>query len=424
MCNVSTFGADKTQNSKLETRNAKLFEADLKRKMLELKARLELLQELAERLIRRRGDLVAAAGADMGAPSAIAGIEVDLAADYLKTLEVEVPNVAGKAPYGTVAAIFPYDAPPVMLARVGGSAILGGNRFRFSLSSQTPRAARLLAEVVAPFPEFEAVTEGDNRGFGEDCVRDPEVRVFFISGGGEVGAAYAEKAPAFDKLIFAGPSGLPPLILFKDAPLDAAVPFMVRRAFLNGGQYCTCIKRAYIHRDLYPEAQKRILAMMPEIKVGDPRDPGTWIGPLKVARTRALLDRFLEVLGEAEFLWPYRRAGEWQGPFLVETTGPPDVELFGPFLALCPVADDEEAAAQALQSRYPFLVAFFGTPPAGAREQFAANFGMVYDNPDFLFTPLRLPFGGRGASGWILENRDGRLVKRDGAFMYSVELVK
>jgi len=389
-----------------------------------IKSRLELLKELAERLARRREELVAAAGKDMGAPATIAGLEVDLAADYLRTMAVEAPHVRGKSPYGTVAAVFPYDAPPIMLARVGGSAILGGNRFRFSLSSQTPRTARLLAEVVAPFPEFEAVTGVDNRKFGEDCVEDPEVRVFFISGGGQLGAAYAEKALAFDKLFFAGPSGLPPVILFRDAPLDKAVPFMVRRAFINGGQYCTTLKRAYIHRAIYPEVKARVLAMMPEIKVGAPEDPVTWIGPIRVSRTRALLDRALEALKEPKFLWPYQREGEWQGPFLVETPEPPEVELFGPFLALCPVADDEEAAAKVLRSRYPFLVSFFGTPPPGAKEKFKDTFGMVYDNPDFLFTPLRLPFGGKGASGWILENRGGQLVKRDGAFIYSQELVR
>jgi acyl-CoA reductase-like NAD-dependent aldehyde dehydrogenase len=392
--------------------------------MLSIEARLQLLKELGERLARRREELVAAAAADSGAPCTIAGIEVDLAVDYLKTMSEETPNVAGRSPYGTVAAIFPYDAPPVMLARVGGSAILGGNRFRFSLSSQTPRTAALLAEAVAPFPEFKAVTAGDNRRFGADCLRDPAVRAFIITGGGDVGAAYAREAPAFDKLFFGGPSGLPPAILFKDAALDKAVPFLVRRAFLNGGQYCTCIKRAYIPRAIYPEVKARVLAMMPEIRVGDPRDPRTWIGPIKVARTRALLDRALDAVKEAEFLWPFHREGEWQGPFLLETLEPPDLELFGPFLALVPVADEAEAAAKALQSRYPFLVAFFGTPPPGIRERFAAFFGMVYDNPDFLFTPLRLPFGGRGASGWILENRDGQLVKRDGAFMYSRELVR
>ncbi len=391
----------------------------------EIAARLKMLHELGERLARRRDDLVAAAGEDMGAPCTVAGIEVDLAAEHLQTMAVEVPQVAGKSPYGTVAAIFPYDAPAIMLARVGGAAVLGGNRFRFSFSSQTPRTARIIAELVKPFPELEAVADMDNRTFGEQCVKDPSVRVLFISGGGEVGAAYAREADAFDKLFFAGPSGLPPVMLFRNAPLKSAVRFTVRRAFINGGQYCTTVKRAFIHRDIYPQAREMVLQMMPEIRVGDPGDPQTWIGPIKVARTRALMDRALAALGEARFLLPPRRDGDWQGPFLVETPEPPDMELFGPFLALCPVESDYEAAARVLATRYPFLAAFFGTPPAGVKEALTTTFGMVYDNPDFLFTPLRLPFGGKGASGWILERRaDGSLVKRDGAFHYSKELVR
>jgi acyl-CoA reductase-like NAD-dependent aldehyde dehydrogenase len=163
---------------------------------------------------------------------------------------------------------------------------------------------------------------------------------------------------------------------------------------------------------------------MTEVQVGDPRDPKTRIGPIKVERTRKLLDRALAALQEPHFLVPPRRDGQWQGPFLLETLEPPDTEMFGPFLALVPVASDEAAVAQVLSSRYPFLVAWFGTPPPGAQAAMTEKFGMTYDNPEFVFTPLRLPFGGKGDSGWIIENRDGKLVKRDGAFIYSAELVR
>ncbi len=390
----------------------------------EISRRLESLAALGEALARRRDDLMAAEGEDMGAPCLIAGQEVDLAVAHLKTLAEEAPYVEGKSPYGTVAAIFPYDAPPIMLARVGGAALLGGNRFRFSCSSQTPSVARLLQEVVAPFPGIEAVTGLDNREFGRRCVQDPEVRVLFISGGGAVGDIYAQEARHFDKLFFAGPSGLPPVIFFKDADVEKAVQFTVRRAFLNGGQYCTTLKRAYIHQDIFETVKQRVIEKMADIRVGDPRDPKAWIGPIKVARTRQLLDRALGALQEAHFLVPFQREGEWQGPFLMETAAAPDLELFGPFLALVPAESDRAAVATVLQSRYPFLVTWFGSPPPGAKEAFTKKFGMVYDNPDFLFAPMRLPFGGKGESGWILENRDGQVSKRDGAFIYSAELVR
>jgi acyl-CoA reductase-like NAD-dependent aldehyde dehydrogenase len=390
----------------------------------EFAPRLEILQQLADRLEQRRAEFIAAEGEDIGTPCTAVAMEMDMAVSHLRTMSLEVPLVAGKAPYGTVAAILPYDAPPVMVARVGGAAILGGNKFRFSCSSQTPLTAQLFAEVVAGLPGFTAVVGIDNREFGQSCVDDPEVRVFFISGGGEVGAAYEKQAHHFDKLFFAGPSGLPPVILFKDAPLEAAVKFVVGRAFINGGQYCTTLKRAYIHREIYKPVKKMILERMPEVQVGDPWDPKTRIGPIKVERTRKLLDRALATLKDPHFLVPPRRDGEWQGPFLLETFDPPDTEMFGPFLALTPVASDKAAVTQVLPSRYPFLVAWFGTPPPGAQEALTEKFGMTYDNPEFIFTPLRLPFGGKGDSGWIIENREGKLIKRDGAFIYSVELVR
>jgi succinate-semialdehyde dehydrogenase/glutarate-semialdehyde dehydrogenase len=386
--------------------------------------RLEILQQLADRLERSRDNLMEAEAEDIGTPCTAVAMEVDMAVSHLRTMALEVPFVAGKAPYGTVAAILPYDAPPVMVARVGGAAILGGNQFRFSCSSQTPRTARLFQDIVAGLPGFTAVMGLDNREFGRQCVNDPEVRVFFISGGGEVGAAYEKQAHHFDKLFFAGPSGLPPAILFQDADLEPATRFVVGRAFVNGGQYCTTLKRAYIHREIFDRAKQMILAQMPEVQVGDPRDPKTKIGPIKVERTRKLLDRALAALPDPHFLVPPRRDGVWQGPFLLETAEPPDTEMFGPFLALVPVASDAAAVAQVLKSRYPFLVAWFGSPPPCAEDALTKNFGMTYDNPDFIFTPLRLPFGGKGESGWIIENRDGQLLKRDGAFIYSAELVR
>jgi len=386
--------------------------------------RLEILQQLADRLEQRRDDFITAEAEDIGTPCSAAAMEMDMAVEHLRTMALEVPLVAGKAPYGTVAAILPYDAPPVMVARVGGASILGGNQFRFSCSSQTPRTARLFQEVVAGLPGFTAVVGMDNREFGRVCVEDPEVRVFFISGGGEVGAIYARQAHRFDKLFFAGPSGLPPVILFKDADLAKAARFVVGRAFINGGQYCTTLKRAYIHREIYDRVKKMILERLPEVQVGDPRDPKTMIGPIRVERTRKLLDRALPALPDQHFLAPPRRDGEWQGPFLLETFDPPDTEMFGPFLALAPVTSDEAAVAQVVKSRYPFLVAWFGSPPPGAKDALTKKFGMTYDNPEFVFTPLRLPFGGKGDSGWIIENRDGKLTKRDGAFIYSAELVR
>ncbi|MBW1842381.1 MAG: aldehyde dehydrogenase family protein, partial [Deltaproteobacteria bacterium] len=118
--------------------------------------------------------------------------------------------------------------------------------------------------------------------------------------------------------------------------------------------------------------------------------------------------------------------GEMISPLVLETKNSsiPDLELFGPFLLLKPFDDPQQAVSELVQTRYGFLLAFFGSPSDRIKANFNSHFGMVHDNPDFTFTPLRLPFGGKGASGWILERRGDDWIERDGAFLYSKELTQ
>lgn len=390
----------------------------------ELAARLDGLAALGAALAAHEPELVAAAGADIGTPCRVAAMEIRLAAAHLQTMGTEVPYVLGKKPYGSVAAIFPYDAAPVMLARVGGAALLGGNTFRFSFSSQTPRTAAILADLAAPWPALVPNLALDNRAFGAACVADPCVQVLFISGGGEVGRLYAAQAGKFAKLFFAGPSGMPAAILAADSPVAAAVKYLLRRAFINGGQYCTTLKKAYIAAPIYNKVKEALLDLLPEMRVGDPQDPEVWIGPIRVQRTRQLLQAALARLEAPHYLAPPDFSGEFIRPIICEVAEVPDLEMFGPFLALIKVKDAAEAVRRAVRTRYPFAVSLFGTAPVEHVELLRQTFGMVYLNPDFTFTPLRLPFGGKKDSGWIIENRGGRLYRRDGAFLYSVELVQ
>ena len=381
------------------------------------------MKSLADSLRRHQEALVAAAGDDTGTPCRVAAIEVQLAADHLETMEKDVPEVLEKTPYGTVAAIFPYDAVPVMLGRVGGAAVLGGNTCRLSFSSQTPQAAKFLTELLRPFPAFQPHPGLDNKKFGAACVADPEVQAFFISGGSEVGRLYEARAASFAKLFFAGPSGMPAAILAADGPVEAAARYLVRRAFINGGQYCTTVKKAYIAAPIYEAVKTALLDLLPTMKVGDPRDPEAWIGPIKVGRTRLLLQEALPRLDSPKFLQPPDLTGDFIKPIVCEVTDVPDLEMFGPFLALIKVTDAADGVRRAVRTHYPFAASLFGSAPTAVVELLQKTFGMVYLNPDFTFTPLRLPFGGKKDSGWILEKRHGRMVRREGAFIYSAELV-
>ncbi len=389
----------------------------------DLRPRLEAIYELAERMDGRREDLAEAGAADAGFPVKVTLMESDISVQHLRSMEEEVDWVAGGKPYGTVAAIFPYDAPVVMMSKLGGAALLSGNRLRFSFSSWTPRSARLIADISRPFSSFEPMVGEDNREFGHRCVRDAAVRVLFMSGASAVGAAYREHRESFEKLFFAGPGGMPAALVFPDADPEAAGRFIARRAFINGGQYCTTMKKALVHSSLYEKIREDVLRRAGEMKVGDPLDMDTDIGPIRVERTIRILEHALKRCDGAKVLSggidkPYVH------PMVLEMEQIPDLEMFGPFLVLKPFDDPEAAVREVVATRYGFLLVFFGTPPEGARELFAEHFGMVHDNPDFEFTPLRLPFGGRKESGWVLERRGAEWVERDGAFLYSRELVK
>lgn len=387
--------------------------------------RLHNIKGLAARLENRKADFQEAAAVDAGFPIKITSIEVQLAVEHLNTMEEEIQWLENGRPYGTVAAIFPYDAPTVMLARLGGAVLLTGNQLRFSFSSQTPRCAALISEISDPLQAFQPVRSENNRAFGRGCVEDEAIRVLFISGASAVGEEYRREHRAFDKLFFAGPGGMPAAVVYEDADVQAASRFIARRAFINGGQYCTTLKKALIHRDLYDGVRSQILEFVEELTVGDPFEPETDIGPIRVARTRAILKRALGLCVGARLITGGIE-GEFVYPLVLEMDMGkiPDLELFGPFLVLSPFHREEELVENLIQTRYGFLLAFFGSPTLYAREAFQANFGMVYDNPDFDFTPLRLPFGGKKESGWILEREGDGWIKRDGAFQYTKELVK
>jgi len=386
---------------------------------------LDEIKGLAGSLKSRKGDFLEAAALDAGFPVKITSVEVELAVEHLNTMEEEIRWSENGSPYGTVAAIFPYDAPTVMLARLGGAALLTGNQLRFSFSSQTPRSANLIAEISKSVESFQPIIGENNRAFGQKCVEDEEVRVLFISGASAVGEAYRREHRSFDKLFFAGPGGMPAAVVYEDADVQAASRFIARRAFINGGQYCTTLKKALIHRDLYERVRSQILEFVAELKVGNPFDEETDIGPIRVERTRVILERALKLCSGARLLTGGME-GEFVFPLVLEMDMEkiPDLELFGPFLVLSPFHHEEALVQELTQTRYGFLLAFFGSPTEYSREVFQAHFGMVYDNPDFLFTPLRLPFGGKKDSGWILQREGERWIERDGAFQYTKELVK
>ncbi len=390
---------------------------------MELGERIEMLAFLGREIEKREGSFCEALALDIGQAIKVTKAEISLSAKHLDTMKEDAPLVEGREPYGLIGAVFPYDAPTVMFARWGGAALLGRNRIRVSFSSLTPRAAELIGEVCAPWEDrIEVVLDKDNRAFGQECIDDPQVRVFFISGSGIVGRVYARAIDFFDKIIYAGPGGMPPVLVFPGADVEQAAIFAARRAFLNGGQYCTTIKRALVYKDLLEPFIHGVLAEVGEIKVGDPLDPQVDYGPIKAERTRKLFQRGLEMM-KGSLLWGGPPQGEWLYPTVVLTKHIPDIEVFGPFLAIKAETSASAILREALKTRYPLIAYAFGECPGG-KKSLERLYGSVYWDPQFLYLNPRDPSGGRRDSGWVLEMRGPKIVRRGGALVYPLELTQ
>jgi len=389
-----------------------------------LEERLEALKEMARLMEARGKDFQEALARDIGQAVKVTKEEIRLSVKHLATMEEEVIHLEGRGPYGLVGAVFPYDGPTVMFARWAGAALLGGNTLRYSLSSLTPGVAEIMEEVCRPWSEVVELVKGkDNRDFGWECVEDPEVRVFFISGSGEVGRVYAEVIEKFDKVIYAGPGGMPPVLVFSGAHVEKAARFAARRAFLNGGQYCTTIKRALVHRDLARSFLEVLLEEAERIKVGDPLDPEVDYGPIKAKRTRVLFERALEEI-QGTLLMGGPPEGDWIRPTILYTKTIPDLEVFGPFLAVKAYDSDEDIVREALWTRYPLIAYAFGKAPLGARGRLESVYGSVYWDPQFLYLNPRDPFGGRRDAGWVMERKGNVLYRKSGPLVYVKELTK
>ncbi len=386
--------------------------------------RLEMLAALGREIEANRRRFVNALAEDLGQAVKVTNAEIDITVEHLTTMEEDLPHLEGREPYGVVGMVLPYDAPTVMFARWAGAALLGGNRVKVSFSSQTPNTNSLVEEICKPWGDWiEVITDMDNRDFGLKCVEDPQVKVFFVSGSGMVGRVYESAADLFEKVIYAGPGGMPPLLVFSGADVEQAASFAAKRAFLNGGQYCTTIKRILVNSSLAQPFLESFMEQVKGIKVGDPLDPETDYGPIKVERTRLLFNRSLEkVRGSLLSGGPAR--DQWIEPTVVLARSIPDIEVFGPFVAVKTFPSDNSMMMEAASTRYPLIAYAFGKPPLGGKGRLEATYGSVYWDPRFIYLKVREPFGGRRESGWVLEKQRYCLKRRGGALNFVKELTR
>ncbi|MBM2712886.1 aldehyde dehydrogenase [Mesorhizobium caraganae] len=317
-------------------------------------------------------------------------------------------------PIGVVAALVPWNSQLFLSAVKLGPALAAGCTVVLKASEDGPAPLLAFAELVheAGFP---AGSVNILTGFGHDCghrlTSHPLVaRVAFTGGPATARQIVRNTAEnlAYTTLELGGKS---PVVVFADADLDSAANAVVAGIFAATGQSCVAGSRLLVERSAKDEFLARLKRQAEAIKIGDPQDPATEMGPLATSRQRDWIEKIVAAslaAGGRLVTGGERPAGHENGLYYAPTiidandnTGLPCVreELFGPVLSV--LAFDTEGEALALANDTPFGLAsgVFTTNLAKAhRMARGIHAGVVWVNTYRAVSPL-VPFGGYGQSG-------------------------
>ncbi len=339
----------------------------------------KMLHEVATRIRARERDLSVLMSRETGKPliEAVDCIDwVGAAFDYYAEVGRQsygnsVPPVAPhqlnftiKEPFGVVAAIVPFNFPLLLMAWKVAPALMAGNTLVCKPPHQNPLSNLLMAECYDALPPgvVNVVTGGAETG--EALARHPKVDLIAFTGSVAAGRKIAAQAGADLKKVNLELGSVDPFIVFGDADLDIAVPGVAWARLLNAGQVCTSSKRIYLLEPIAEEFSRRLLAHVQTLRLGDPRDPTTDIGPLISREALETVERQVgEAVGQgATVLHGGRRAapGGLKGHFYEPTilsnvahgTLPTREEIFGPVISLTVVQTPDEAIALANDSKF------------------------------------------------------------------------
>lgn len=319
-----------------------------------------------------------------------------------------------REPYGVVGAISPWNYPMLNAMTKIAPIIACGNAIVIKPAEQTPLSVLLIAELFAqaglPAGVLNVVT-GLGTEAGAALVEHPGVPKISFTGSTATGRHIASRAGANLKAVTLELGGKSPLIVFDDADLESAASGAVQTVFMNQGQTCTSCARVLVARSLVPAFVDLCKQKVAAIKIGDPLDATTQLGPLvseqQLARVRALTDQGIGD-GAVNTVKPspnYRPSeGGYYFPPMIVTDLPASSamaqqEIFGPVMAIEAFDHDDEAYARANDTLYGLAASVWTTSLARAetaRRQIDA--GVIWINCVHTLS-FNTPVPGHKASG-------------------------
>lgn len=384
-----------------------------------------LMKNAAQILREKKNDYGKILTLEMGKPVTQAIAEVEKCAwvcDYYadnaeKILAEEVVQTDASQSYirfdpiGIVLAVMPWNFPFWQVFRFAAPVLMAGNAGLLKHASNVPMSALAIEEIFlqAGFPQNVFKTLLISSNAVEHVINHPKVKAVTLTGSEPAGKKVAEASGKVLKKTVMELGGSDPFIVLEDADIDAAAKTAVTARLINNGQSCIAAKRFIVVEKIYDRFEKKFVELMNKIKIGDPMEPQTELGP--IAREDLLIELDQQVKQSVEKGAQVlcggnrlNREGFYYAPTILAnlSKGMPayDDEIFGPVASLIKVKDESEAVAVANDSSFG-LGASLWTNDIEKAKLLASKIesGSVFINGMVKSDP-RLPFGGIKNSGY------------------------
>ncbi|MGH3070776.1 MAG: aldehyde dehydrogenase family protein [Gaiellaceae bacterium] len=379
-----------------------------------------LLRRLAKLVEENGEELARIESRNVGKPIAGARAEIGMVAQVFhfyagavdKHYGETIPVTGGEAftfrePLGVVGLIVPWNFPLNIASWKLGPALATGNTVVLKPAELTPLSAQRLAELVleAGIPEGVVnVVVGKGSVVGSHLVEHPDVAKIGFTGSTEVGQLVMSGAAGTIKRVTLELGGKSGNVVFADADLERAAASAPYAVFDNAGQDCCARSRILVQKSVYERFLELLVDATSKVRVGDPEDEATEMGPLISAAHRATVASYLDGV-ESSFRGevPETGRGFWFPPTLVEASNDDRIareEVFGPVAALIPFEDESEAVRLANDTPYGLSGSIWTRDGARAlRVARAIDTGVLSVNSNSSVR-VATPFGGFKQSGF------------------------
>jgi aldehyde dehydrogenase (NAD+) len=385
-----------------------------------------LMAKLAELITDRVEDLARMEALDVGKPLKQGRADAVAMARYMefyagaadKVMGETIPFQSGytvytlREPHGVTGHIVPWNYPMQIAGRTVGAALAMGNACVLKPAEEACLTSLALVDLAreAGFPAGVLnVVPGLGEEAGAALAAHPGVRHLSFTGSVAVGALVQEAAARHVAPVTLELGGKSPQLVFADADLDRALPFLVNAGIQSAGQTCSASSRILVQRKIYDEVVERMAARYKALKVG-PADADLDVGPLISERQKSIVSRFvaagadLKTVATGRIVENAPQGGHYVAPTLFADVAPghrlAQEEIFGPVQVVIPFGDEAEAIAIANGTGYG-LVAGVWTSDGGRQMRLAKALraGQVFLNNYGAGGGVELPFGGVGRSG-------------------------